>query len=123
MKNALLTAVVALVWACAAIAPASAGTSAMSIVTLNVSKAPTFRGTVSSTKGPCRASRRVVVEAFGPEGRYKFGADTTNAKGKWQFSEQLDGATTFQASVKARRANGVLCKSASSDIERVSFQG
>ena len=106
-----------------AVAPASAGTGAMSEVTLNVSKAPTFRGVVKSSDPACRAERRVVLEAFGPEGRYKFGIDTTNAKGKWQLSEQLDGATTFEAGVKARTAAGVRCRSARSGIERVSLQG
>jgi hypothetical protein len=102
------------------IAPA-AGLSEESSVTLNVSKAPTFRGNVTSPDRFCHADRKVVLYAFSESGRYFFGTDRTNQKGKWQISEQLDGATTFQAAVKAQKAKGLLCKAAFSGVKTVPF--
>jgi hypothetical protein len=109
------TAVVSAVWA----AGAGAGLSDVSTVTLNVSDAPTFRGHVTSPDRFCHADRKVILYAFGEHGRYVFDSDRTNPKGKWQLSEQLDGATTFQATVTAQKAKGLLCKADSSGVKSV----
>jgi len=93
-------------------APAGAGQGKLiSRVTLNVSRAPTFQGKVSTPDPPtCVSNRTVILYAFGTGGRrYEFGRDRTNARGKWTVSDQLDGATTFQAKVKSSTEDGVRC--------------
>ena len=90
-------------------------------VSLNVSHAPTFQGRVSGPDPPtCIEGRTVILYAFGTGGqRYEFGRTRTNAKGKWQVSDQLNGATTFQAKVKAGTDNGVRCLAASSKVRSI----
>ena len=93
-------------------APAGAGQGRLiSRVSLNVSHAPTFQGKVSTPDPPtCVRNRTVILYAFGSGGRrYEFGRDRTNKRGKWTVSDQLDGATTFQAKVKASSEDGVRC--------------
>jgi hypothetical protein len=93
-------------------APAGAGQGKLiSRVTLNVSHAPTFQGKVSTPDPPtCVRNRTVILYAFGTGGRrYEFGRDRTNKRGKWTVSDQLDGATTFQAKVKSSTEGGVRC--------------
>ena len=93
-------------------APAGAGQGKLiSGVSLNVSHSPTFQGKVSTPDPPtCVRDRTVILFAFGTGGhRYEFGRDRTNAKGKWRVSDQLDGAATFQAKVKASTEDGVRC--------------
>ena len=62
----------------------------------------------------------MVLYAFGTGGRrFEFGRDRTNAKGKWSVSDQLDGATTFQAKVKASTEDGVRCLTDSSKVRSI----
>ena len=52
----------------------------------------------------------MILYAFGTGGRrYEFGRDRTNRRGKWTVSDQLDGATTFQAKLKPSTEGGVRC--------------
>ena len=118
-RAASFAAIATALMALGAVTPAGAGLSEVSVVTLNVSKAPTFRGNVTSPDRFCRADRKVVLYAYGSSGRYRFGSDATNAKGKWQLSEQLDGATTFQATVKSSVAKGLRCLEDSSGVKTV----
>jgi len=106
------------------IGPASAGAGQgklISNVSLNVAHAPTFQGKVSSPDPPtCIRGRTVVLYAFGSGGRrYEFGRDRTNTRGKWSVSDQLDGATTFQATVKAGTEDGVRCLADSSKVSSI----
>jgi hypothetical protein len=104
-------AVLAAAWLVSPV-PAGAGQGKLiSRVSLNVSHAPTFQGKVSTPDPPtCVRNRTVILYAFGTGGRrYEFGRDRTNARGKWSVSDQLDGATTFQAKVKASTEDGVRC--------------
>ena len=41
----------------------------------------------------------------------------TNAKGKWNFSSQLQGGTTFHAKVKAKKVGGITCEAAVSGVK------
>jgi hypothetical protein len=114
-------AVLAAAWLVSA-APASAGHGKLiSNVSLNVSHSPTFQGKVSSPDPPtCVRGRTVILYAFGTGGRrYEFGRDRTNARGKWSVSDQLDGATTFQAKVKASTEDGVRCLTDSSKVRAI----
>jgi len=103
----------------AAVAPASAGISEKSTVTLDVGNYPTFHGRVTSPDRFCHQDRKVTLYAYSSKGRYFFGTDRTNDKGKWELSEQLDGATTFQARVKASTAKGLRCLADSSPVKSI----
>ncbi len=110
--STLVAAPFALAAIFAAAAPAGAGPGKLlSNVSLNVSHWPTFQGKVTSPDPPaCVKGRTVILYAFGTSGRrYEFGRDRTNAKGKWDVTDQLDGATTFQAKVKSSREDGLRC--------------
>jgi hypothetical protein len=113
VTSAAAIAAVSAAWAAAA----GAGLSEVSTITLNVSGAPTFRGHVNSPDRFCHADRKVILYAFGEHGRYVFDTDRTNQKGKWQLSDQLDGAATFQATVTAQKAKGLLCEADSSGVK------
>lgn len=94
----------------------------ISDVSLNVSHWPTFQGRVSIPGSySCVENRTVILYAFGTGGRrYEFGRGHTNAKGKWDVSDQLDGATTFQARVKAGETQyGVRCQADSSKVKSI----
>lgn len=91
-------------------------------VSLNVPHWPTFQGRVSIPGSySCVENRTVILYAFGTGGRrYEFGRGHTNAKGKWDVSDQLDGATTFQARVKAGDTQyGVRCQADSSKMKSI----
>lgn len=119
-RSRFLVAVTAVASMTVAAVPAGAGLSEPSMVTLNVNSAPTFRGRVTSGDRFCHADRKVVLLARGTDGSFfPLDDDRTNDTGKWQVSTQLDGATTFQAKVKANRAKGLLCEAASSPIRTV----
>jgi hypothetical protein len=111
---------VAVLATAAVAAPAAAGISETSTITLDVANFPTFHGKVSSPDRFCHQDRKVTLYAFGTGGkRYVFGTDETNGKGKWELSEQLDGAITFQARVKASTAKGLRCLADSSPVKSV----
>ena len=116
-----LMAVLAAAWLVSAAPGAAAKGKLISNVSLNVSHSPTFQGKVSSPDPPtCVRGRTVILYAFGTGGRrYEFGRDRTNAKGKWSVSDQLDGATTFQAKVKAGAEDGVRCLTDSSKVRSI----
>jgi hypothetical protein len=114
-------AVLAAAWV---MGPATAGAGQgklISNVSLIVSHAPTFQGKVSGPDPPtCIKDRTVILFAFGTGGRrHEFDRDRTNAKGKWRVSDQLDGASTFQATVKASTENGVRCLADSSKVRSI----
>jgi hypothetical protein len=94
-------------------APASAGKSAASRVTLRVSGGPPFHGRVTSKDPACIANRKVLLLEVAPDhSPIDFADNRTNGKGKWVFSSQLQGATAVQAKVTRSKAGGVSCRSA-----------
>jgi hypothetical protein len=94
-------------------APASAGQSAASRVTLKVAGGPPFHGRVISENPACVPNRKVVLLEVVPERAPIDLADNrTNGKGKWVFSSQLQGATVVQAKVAQSKSSGVTCRSA-----------
>ena len=102
-------AVVAL--AAALAAPASAGQSASSRVTLKVKGGPPFHGRVISDEPACIANRKVLLIEVAPErGPIDYADNRTNGKGKWVFSSQLQGATVVQAKVAQAKSSGILCR-------------
>ena len=101
-------------------APAGAGQSAFSGVTLKVKGGPPFHGRVTSTDPACVANRKVVLLEVAPErGPIDLADNRTNGKGKWVFSSQLQGATVVQAKVAESKASGVTCRSARSAAKRL----
>ena len=106
--------------AAALAAPAGAGASAASGVTLKVKGGPPFHGRVASTDPACIANRMVLLIEIAPDrGPIDYADNRTNGKGKWVFSSQLQGATVVQAKVAASKASGVNCRSARSPRKRL----
>jgi hypothetical protein len=94
-------------------APASAGQSAASSVTLKVKGGPPFHGRVISRNPACISNRMVVLIEIAPErAPIDYADNRTNGKGKWVFSSQLQGATVVQAKVAQSKSSGVTCRSA-----------
>jgi hypothetical protein len=105
--------VVTLLAALALAAPASAGESAASAVTLKVKGGPPFHGRVTSKNPSCIANRKVKLLSLSPErGLIDFADNRTNGKGKWVFSSQLQGARVVQAKVTEQTLAGVECRAA-----------
>ena len=105
--------VVAVVLASVVAAPASAGQSASSRVTLKVKGGPPFHGRVISKQPACVSNRKVAILEVAPERAFIDYADNrTNGKGKWVFSSQLQGATVVQAKVAQSKSSGVTCRAA-----------
>jgi hypothetical protein len=103
----------ALICAVALAAPAGAGESASSRVTLKVAGGPPFHGRVISKQPACVSNRKVLLIEVAPEHAPIDLADNrTNGKGKWVFSSELQGATVVQAKVAQSKASGVICRSA-----------
>jgi hypothetical protein len=101
-------------------APAGAGQSAASGVTLRVKGGPPFHGRVTSKEPACVPNRKVVLLEVAPErGPIDLADNRTNGKGKWVFSSQLQGATVVQAKVGESKASGVTCRSARSPAKRL----
>jgi hypothetical protein len=108
--------------ACAAAltAPAVAGESASSDVTLKVAGGPPFHGRVMSEDPACVSNRKVVLLEVAPDrGLIDFADNRTNGKGKWVFSSQLQGATAVRAKVARTKSSGVTCRPALSPSKRV----
>jgi hypothetical protein len=107
--------------ACAALAaPAGAGESAASKVTLKVASGPPFHGRVASKDPACVSNRKVVLLAVAPDpGPIDYADNRTNGKGKWVFSSQLQGATSVRAKVASSKASGVVCRAAFSPAKPV----
>jgi hypothetical protein len=94
-------------------APASAGESVASAVTLKVAGGPPFHGRVTSKDPACVANRKVVLIEVAPSrGPIDFADNRTNGEGKWVFSSQLQGATVVRAKVARSKSSGVVCRSA-----------
>ena len=101
-------------------APASAGESAASGVTLKVAGGPPFHGRVTSRQPACVANRTVVLVELAPDrGPIDLADNRTNGKGKWVFSSELQGATVVQAKVRKSKSSGVRCLSARSPAKRL----
>jgi hypothetical protein len=99
--------------AAALAAPAGAGQSAASRVTLKVAGGPPFHGRVISKNPACVANRKVILFEVAPErAPIDYADNRTNGKGKWVFSSQLQGAAVVQAKVSESKASGVTCRSA-----------
>jgi hypothetical protein len=97
----------------ALVAPAGAGQSADSRVTLKVAGGPPFHGRVISKQAACVSNRKVVLIEVAPErGPIDYADNRTNGKGKWVFSSQLQGATVVQAKVTQSKSSGVICRDA-----------
>ena len=108
--------------ACAAgmAAPASAGESVASAVTLKVAGGPPFHGRVTSKDPACVANRKVVLIEVEPDrGPIDLADNRTNGEGKWVFSSQLQGATVVEAKVAESKASGAVCRSARSAAKRL----
>jgi hypothetical protein len=111
-----LTSLIAVTFA----APASAGQSAKSVVTLKVAGGPPFHGRVTSDDPACISNRKVVLLAVAPNrGPIDLADNRTNGKGKWVFSSQLQGATIVRAKVARSKSSGVACRAALSPSKRV----
>jgi hypothetical protein len=94
-------------------APAGAGQSAASRVTLKVAGGPPFHGRVISKNPACISNRKVVLLEVAPKRAPIDLADNrTNGKGKWVFSSELQGATLVRAKVAESKSSGVTCRSA-----------
>ena len=94
-------------------APASAGESAASAVSLRVKGGPPFHGRVTSKNPSCVANRKVKLLSLSPErGLIDFADNRTNGKGKWVFGSQLQGARVVQAKVTEQKSGGVTCRAA-----------
>jgi hypothetical protein len=101
-------------------APATAGQSVRSAVTLKVKGGPPFHGRVTSKDPACVPSRKVILLEIAPDpGPIDFADNRTNGKGKWVFSSQLQGATIVQAKVTRSKAAGVVCRTARSPSKRL----
>jgi len=108
--GALLAMAVAVV---VLVAPASAGESAASRVTLRVAGGPPFHGRVISKDPACIANRKVLLIEVAPDhAPIDYADNRTNGKGKWVFSSQLQGATVVQGKVTRSKPGGVSCRSA-----------
>jgi hypothetical protein len=107
--------------ACATLAaPAGAGESAASKVTLKVAGGPPFHGRVASKDPACISNRKVMLVAVAPDpGPIDYADNRTNGKGKWVFSSQLQGATIVRAKVASSKASGVVCRAALSPAKPV----
>lgn len=109
----LTTLLAATVCAAGLAAPAGAGQSASSRVTLKVAGGPPFHGRVISKQPACVSNRKVLLVEVAPErAPIDYADNRTNGKGKWVFSSQLQGATVVQAKVGQSKASGVTCKAA-----------
>jgi hypothetical protein len=116
----LMVAVVAGLFSVGLAAPASAGQSAASRVTLRVAGGPPFHGRVTSKNPACVSNRKVVLLEVAPEpGPIDLADNRTNGKGKWVFSSELQGATVVRAKVAASKSSGVTCRSALSPAKRL----
>jgi hypothetical protein len=112
--------VAAAIGAVALAAPASAGESAASGVTLKVADGPPFHGRVTSQDPACVANRKVVLLEVAPDrGPIDLADNRTNGTGKWVFSSQLQGATVVRAKVGRSKASGVICRPAFSPSKRI----
>jgi hypothetical protein len=101
-------------------APASAGESADSGVTIKVAGGPPFHGRVTSKDPACVSNRKVVLLEVAPDrGPIDYADNRTNGKGKWVFSSQLQGAVVVRAKVARSKSSGVTCRSALSPAKRV----
>ena len=99
--------------AAALAAPAVAGQSASSRVTLKVAGGPPFHGRVISKNPACVSNRKVLLLEVAPNrAPIDYADNRTNGKGKWVFSSQLQGATVVQAKVSESKSSGVRCRSA-----------
>jgi len=104
---------IVLLFALVLAAPAAAGESAASAVTLKVKGGPPFHGRVTSRDPACVANRKVKLLSVSPErGLIDFADNRTNGKGKWVFSSQLQGATLVQAKVTEQKVGGLTCRAA-----------
>ena len=120
-RTALLLVSVAGVIALASLAaPATAGHSVPSRVTLKVAGAPPFHGRVTADDPACISNRKVLLLEVAPEpGPIDFADNRTNGKGKWVFSSQLQGATVVRAKVTGAKSGGVRCQSALSPAKQL----
>jgi hypothetical protein len=108
-----LAPALACVAAVALAAPASAGESAASAVTLKVKGGPPFHGRVISKNAACVSNRKVVLLEVAPErGPIDYADNRTNGEGKWVFSSELQGATVVRVKVAESKSSGVTCRSA-----------
>ena len=106
--------------AAALAAPAGAGESASSAVTLKVAGGAPFHGRVTSKDPACISNRQVVLLAVAPDpGPIDYADNRTNGKGKWVFSSQLQGAAIVRAKVASSKASGVVCRAARSRAKLV----
>ncbi|HEX2359559.1 MAG TPA: hypothetical protein VHH72_07055 [Solirubrobacterales bacterium] len=101
--------------------PAAAGGGADSEVTLKLGdgiKTPPAHGRVISDRPECVAGRVVKLVMVAPgNGIIDFADRKTNAKGKWVFTSQLQGATAVRAEVKRRKVGEITCKADSSPVK------
>jgi hypothetical protein len=116
----LAAALAAAIATAALVAPAGAGRSVASGVTLKVAGGPPFHGRVISKDPACIANRKVVLLELAPErGLIDFADNRTNGKGKWIFSSQLQGATVVAAKVTRQKSAGVLCRAGRSPAKEL----
>jgi hypothetical protein len=101
-------------------APAGAGQSAGTAVSLKVAGGPPFHGRVTSQDPACVSNRKVVLLSLAPDrGPIDYADNRTNGKGRWVFSSQLQGATVVRAKVARSKSSGVVCRPAYSPAKPV----
>lgn len=116
----LAVPVAAVLCAAGLAAPAGAGQSAASRVTLKIDGGPPFHGRVITANPACVTNRKVQLREVAPDHALIDYADNrTNGKGKWVFSSQLQGATVVQAKVVESKASGVICRAALSPAKPI----
>jgi hypothetical protein len=106
--------------ACIAVlaAPAGAGSSVPSSVTLRLAGGPPVHGRVTSKDPACVSNRKVLLIEVAPDrGPIDYADNRTSGKGKWVFSSQLQGATVVQAKVAESKASGITCRAAFSPVK------
>ncbi|MDP9227978.1 MAG: hypothetical protein M3M99_02865 [Actinomycetota bacterium] len=124
LSKAAMAMLAVCVGASVLIAPASAGKTVETTISLRLGdiKQPPLFGRVSSDDPACRQGRRVLIVMVSPRrGLLDYADHRTNARGKWRFSSQLQGGRSFKAQVKPRKVDGVSCGAATSPVKSFSF--
>jgi len=105
---------ISLVAAVSIAAPASAGHAVESRVTIKSDGFASFHGRVISRSAFCRQNRRVWLVGRYSDGVHPIDFVTTNKRGRWKQSTQLQGASRVRALASPKRRTGLRCPRARS---------
>jgi hypothetical protein len=109
VRRRALIAVLAVVMLAAA--PAAAAPRAGTTVVVSL-KTPAFHGKLKSSRGACRANRKVKLFRKKPGRDRLLGTDKTNAKAKWSIRIRLKSGASYYAKAPAKGS----CKAAKSKV-------